>query len=165
MKITVVFDPAAAKHHAYAILYDDVLVKVGLFDTEHTEPFIFHTLVVEDQWAGPNGSSVIKLAKAAGHLVGLHQASLEEVQWLSPSVWKRALCKGKAPKVKKINDYVVHKKIRSLLTDDERSIYDGFIAGLRNEETKQDIADAVGMALYFKGRVEHDNHPNQTDSE
>lgn len=151
---TYVFDPASAKLQTRVELYHDRIVDIQRMKLEDVRmvPSSIR-IVVEDQWPGRNGSTVISLARAAGILVGRLGRTTETVEYLSPKSWKQTLCKGKAPKVKDFEAYMVHKAVCSLLDGDERKIYETFLRNTGNKDHKADVADTVGMALVAAGRV------------
>ena len=146
MKI-IAIDPAYAKPHAFCEAVDGRLWKLGFNPPYHVSQC--DVVLVEDQFAGRNGGAVIKLARAAGHVVGSIGRGYDNVEWVKPSVWKRGLCKQKAPKTRKLADYVVHQVILEHLKDEELDVYWHALYRTKDQGRRSDLADAVGMYLHY----------------
>lgn len=146
-------DPASSKAHAVAFFSGGKLVALGLREVEGLALPDPCRVVIEDQYAGRNGGSVIKLARAAGHAAGRLHRSLEEVRWASPLEWKRAVAPGrKSPKTKRLEDYEIHLALLDLLGERERTVYQLAIDSVRSQVAKQDLCDAVGIGLWALDR-------------
>jgi hypothetical protein len=147
-------DPASVKAHAWALWRDSVLHSVGRSVAEHWPPMTTDcTVAIENQFAGRNGSSAIKLAQSAGHLIGRLRLSMTDVEWHSPLRWKRSLCPWRAPKTKTIETYAVHLRVLELLHEREIKIYRDALWLEGAQPSKMDLADAVGIGLVSLDRV------------
>jgi hypothetical protein len=147
--LLISIDPAGSKADQFAWWIDGRLTSI----TTEAACVDDWRIVIEDQFGKYKGDNLLKLAKHAGWLIGRMGRDLDEVEWSQPSVWKPRLCKRSSPKVKKCEDYFVHKAILKTLAPDELSVYLAAIEATNNQGTKMDIADAVGIGLVALGRI------------
>jgi hypothetical protein len=147
--LLISIDPAGSKSDQFCWWIDGRLTSI----TTEAVCVDDWRIVIEDQFGKHRGDNLLKLAKHAGWLIGRMGRDLDEVEWSQPSVWKPRLCKRSSPKVKKCDDYFVHKAILKTLAPDELPIYWFAINATNNQGTKMDIADAVGIGLVALGRI------------
>lgn len=149
-------DPSTKRHQIAA--WDDG-VFVGMRTAGMVREIItgcdrdYVRLVVEDQFVGAHRSGILRLARAAGHLVGSLGLEIDEAVWVRPVDWKRGLCRAQAPKVKDLGDYLVHRRILEVLSADERAQYSTALDGEKSKVRRFDIADATGIGLYHLDRT------------
>lgn len=153
-------DPAADSNYAWAARWYDgqmiALLRGYQPVAGGAAPVPFDRLVVEDQWAGRNGGSVIRLAQGAGNYAGRLGFPCDRVEWSRPATWKRALCgRQKTAKagIKKIEDYPVYERVADLLTPSEEALMLRVFEQYKGFETRSDCVDAIGIGLVALGRV------------
>jgi hypothetical protein len=88
--------------------------------------------------ADPN--DILTLAREAGRVAGSCAAAGATVRWVKPAEWK-----GQLPKD------VCHRRVRALLTDEERAILTRDCRGMPASK-RHNVLDAVGIGLWALGR-------------
>ena len=149
-ELLISIDPAGSKDDIFAWWIDGRLTNITSDFPACVDEW---AIVIEDQFGAHKGDQLLKLAKHAGWLVGRMGRNLDDVTWSKPAVWKPALCKRSSPKVRKCDDYFVHRANLKTLNDTETDVYMTAISMTNNQGTKMDIADAVGIGLVALDRI------------
>lgn len=150
-------DPGGAKPHAVAFWDGDRLARVALVPAADLPGLAGAELVViEDQYAGRNGGTVIGLAKSAGHAIGSLGMALNEARWASPAVWKSAICKPHGcsthkPKTRVAYEregYGVYDALLSCLPGGSLAALNDALTLCRGYSKRLDLIDAVAIGYW-----------------
>lgn len=137
--IVVGIDPGRST--GYCVIHDDETIEAGILrsSTDWERIWGADLVIIERPEIYPNTpnySDIITLALTAGEIAGKFKANCHgEVKYVLPKEWKRQLPKE-----------VCWKRVQKLLTPRQVEM----LAGIEN--LPHDARDAVGIALYGKGK-------------
>jgi hypothetical protein len=118
------------------------LIDCGIDWLELWRPYA-DTLVIEKPTIYPHSKArpndIVTLAISAGRLAERVDARAEV--WVLPRQWK-----GQIPKTKRLEDYIIYKRVMAALNELERAV-------LAQHGSDHNVVDAVGIGLWHLGRL------------